>query len=160
MTGGDIAVARPGPAIVYCQASANAVNARWPGAGHFYYVHEFGHVALGTSDEAKADCWAADQLSRAPNGQTYLRAAVQHFIARQNEPVNPRYGPMLARANRVASCGHLQSMNAPPPQPAQPALGRSCCTPYGKCGPFLNQPALPIGSACYCGNGATGQVCN
>jgi hypothetical protein len=29
-------------------------------------------------------------------------------------------------------------------------LGRSCATPATRCGPFFNQPALPIGSACYC----------
>jgi hypothetical protein len=159
MTGGDIAVARGG-VIWYCRASADQTNARWPGAGHFYYVHEFGHIALASSDERRVDCWAAEQLSRAPNGQDYLRVAVQHFMDRQNEPVNPRYGPMAERARRVASCGHLQSAPSPQPRTQPQNYGRSCCTPYGKCGPFYNQPALPIGSACYCGNGATGRVCN
>lgn len=158
MTGGDIAVARPGPVIWYCQAAANQINARYPGAGHFYYVHEFGHIALKTADEARADCWAAEQLSHVSNGDYYLRAAVRHFIDRQYEPVNPRYGPMLARANRVASCGHLQSSGSPQPR-SQPALGRSCCTPYGKCGPFYDQDPLPIGSTCHCGY-AIGRVCN
>jgi hypothetical protein len=29
-------------------------------------------------------------------------------------------------------------------------VGRSCATPVTTCGPFYNQPALPLGSACYC----------
>jgi hypothetical protein len=36
------------------------------------------------------------------------------------------------------------------PQPPQTAYGRSCRTPYGTCGPFLNQSALPVGTQCYC----------
>lgn len=36
----------------------------------------------------------------------------------------------------------------------RPAYGRSCRTPVGTCGPFHNQPALPVGSACWCGTPA------
>ena len=38
--------------------------------------------------------------------------------------------------------------------PVQSATGRSCQTPYGRCGPFYDQPALPLGSACYCASPA------
>jgi hypothetical protein len=154
-TGGDIAVVRPGPTIIYCQAAADQLNAQWPGAGHFYYVHEFGHIALQTLDEARADCWAAQQLRSTPNGRQTLDAAIRHFVARQNEPIHPRYGPMLQRAQRVANCAGIPMPTNPSPQ-----MGRSCCTPYGKCGPFYNQPALPIGSVCNCGPGYVGRVCN
>lgn len=45
----------------------------------------------------------------------------------------------------------------------RPAVGRSCCLPTGRrCGPFLDQPALPLGSACSCQYGnpyASGSVC-
>ncbi len=155
-TGGDIAVARPGPAIIYCQVAANQLNAQWPGVGHFYYVHEFGHIALQTADEARADCWAAQQLRDVENGRQILNTAIRHFISRQNEPVNPRYGPMLQRAQRVANCAGIPM----PTNDAAPQMGRSCCTPYGKCGPFFNQPALPIGSVCSCDPGSVGNVCN
>jgi hypothetical protein len=30
------------------------------------------------------------------------------------------------------------------------STGRSCATPVTRCGPFYNQPALPLGSPCYC----------
>ncbi|MEA2325523.1 MAG: O-acetyl-ADP-ribose deacetylase [Thermoanaerobaculia bacterium] len=156
-TGGDIAVARPGPMIIYCQARADQLNAQFPGAGHFYYVHEFGHVALNTADEARADCWAAQQLRNVQNGRQVLDAALRHFVSRQNEPVHPRYGPMLQRAQRIANCAGIPM---PSGSSATPAMGRSCCTPYGKCGPFYNQPALPIGAVCNCGGGYMGQVCN
>lgn len=48
------------------------------------------------------------------------------------------------------------------PGPIAPALGRSCCTGAGKCGPFYNQPALPTGSGCWCATPmgpVTGAVC-
>lgn len=32
----------------------------------------------------------------------------------------------------------------------RPAMGRSCQTTVGRCGPFYNQPALPVGSSCWC----------
>ena len=32
----------------------------------------------------------------------------------------------------------------------QQEYGRSCQTSYGRCGPFYNQPALPLGAACWC----------
>lgn len=35
------------------------------------------------------------------------------------------------------------------PAPAT-ALGRSCQTQIVRCGPFFNQPAMPVGSSCYC----------
>jgi len=159
-TGGDIAVVRPGPVIIYCQAAANQLNAQWPGAGHFYYVHEYGHIALQTADEAQADCWAARELRNAPGGEQTLDAAIRHFIARQNEPVHPRYGPMLQRAQRVANCAGLSMPADPSPANPSPQMGRSCCTPYGKCGPFYNSSPLPIGSLCNCGPAATGRVCN
>jgi hypothetical protein len=37
-----------------------------------------------------------------------------------------------------------------PPTPPKVRYGRSCQTSVGKCGPFYNQPALPVGSACWC----------
>lgn len=37
-----------------------------------------------------------------------------------------------------------------PPSPPPARVGRSCQTAVGTCGPFYNQPALPLGSPCYC----------
>lgn len=107
-TGGDIAYAKrtlSGPVIYFCKSSADRINALHPDAGHFYYVHEFGHHALNTDDEARADCWAARQLSNAPNGDHYLQAAIRHFRARGSE-YNPRYGTATERADRIARCAN------------------------------------------------------
>ncbi len=45
----------------------------------------------------------------------------------------------------------------------QQEMGQSCCMfNGGRCGPFINQPALPLGSSCTCWRGdprADGQVC-
>jgi hypothetical protein len=55
-------------------------------------------------------------------------------------------------------------VNGQDDEPAEDdGLGRSCCMfGGGRCGPFLNQPALPIGSQCMCNYGdpsSGGRVC-
>ncbi len=56
-----------------------------------------------------------------------------------------------------AGCG--DSDDADDEEDTQPTVryGRSCQTSVGTCGPFYNQPALPLGSRCYCGT-PTGPV--
>jgi hypothetical protein len=163
-TGGDIAVSRPGPVIYYCQAAANALNQRWPDAGHFYYVHEFGHQALQSANEAQADCWAAKESAKLPDGQHYLDAAIEHFEDRGPE-YHPRYGTAAERAARIRRCATEVSNSGSEGRRKEPLsrLGRSCCMSRGgMCGPFLNQPALPVGSPCSCQYGnpfAAGTVC-
>ena len=79
-TGGDVAVSRLDPPTVYlCPHVMALVRKKDPGAEHFYFVHEFGHIALNTGDEAAADCWAARELAHARNGSRYLAAAIAHF---------------------------------------------------------------------------------
>ena len=103
-TGGDVAVSRLDPPTIYlCQRVANLVRKKNPGAEHFYFVHEFGHVAQGTSDEAAADCWAARELAKAPNGRRFLTAAIEHFRQRGSD-YSPRYGSPAERAERIRSC--------------------------------------------------------
>jgi hypothetical protein len=74
-----------------------------PGAEHFYLVHEYGHVALATADEAAVDCWAARELAKAPNGERYLAASIRHFRRRGDE-ASRRYGTPVERAERIRSC--------------------------------------------------------
>ena len=73
------------------------------GAEHFYLVHEYGHIALLTSDEAAADCWAAREMAKAANGERYLAATIRHFRRRGEDP-SRRYGTPLERAERIRSC--------------------------------------------------------
>ena len=103
-TAGDVAVSRLDPPTVYlCQTVVRLVRQKDPGAEHFYFVHEFGHIALQTSDEAAADCWAAGELANAPHGDRYLRAAIEHFRRRPDQP-SRRYGTPAERAERIRSC--------------------------------------------------------
>ena len=128
-TAGDIAVARPGPPpiIFYCSPRAAETEAKHPGAEHFYYVHEFGHIANPNGSESDADCWAARQLASAPDGERYLRAAIKHFQSRGTE-FHPAYGTALDRAERIQRCGRLAGPTPDPlPRPVTPAQCRTAC---------------------------------
>ena len=103
-TGGDVAVSRLDPPTVYvCDRVVRLIRAKDPGAEQFYFVHEFGHVALQTSSESAADCWAASELVRAPNGSRILRIAIAHFRSRGDEP-SAHYGSPSGRAERIRGC--------------------------------------------------------
>ena len=103
-TGGDIAVSRLDPPTIYiCRRVVELLRKAEPGAEHFYLVHEYGHIALVTSDEAAADCWAARELARAPNGERTLAATIRHFRRRGEEP-SRRYGSPIERAERIRNC--------------------------------------------------------
>ena len=108
-TGGDIAVSRLDPPTIYvCRRVVDLLRKSDPGAEHFYLVHEYGHIALATADEAAADCWAARELAKAPNGERYLTAAIRHFRRRGDES-SRRYGTPVERAERIRSCAEASS---------------------------------------------------
>lgn len=110
---GDVAATRLDPPTVYvCPRTMALVRRSDPDAEHFYLVHEFGHVALNTADEAAADCWAAQQLAQAANGRRFLVAALAHFRSRPADE-SRRYGTPAARAARIARCA----------EEARPGLG-------------------------------------
>lgn len=100
-----IAVFPPlGPRTIYmCQSDINELNAYFPGAGHFFYVHEFGHQALTSANEPATDCWASEQLAFTNNGAYYLSAAIRFFYSRGNE-YHPSYGSGFDRARRLYDC--------------------------------------------------------
>jgi len=115
-TAGDVAVSRLDPPTVYlCPTVVRLVRHKDPGAEHFYFVHEFGHIALQTSDEAAADCWAAGELANAPHGERYLRAAIDHFRRRPDQS-SRRYGTPAERAERITSCAQAARL----PDPRRP----------------------------------------
>ena len=103
-TGGDVAVSRLDPPTIYvCRTVVRLIRRTSPDAEQFYLVHEYGHVAQGTPDEAAADCWAARELAGAPGGARYLAIAIQHFRQRPHER-SPRYGTPEERAERIRRC--------------------------------------------------------
>ena len=103
-TGGDIAVTRLEPPTIYlCPRVVELARKADPGVEHFFLVHEYGHVVLQSGDEAAADCWAARELAKAPNGERYLAATIRHFRRRADDP-SRRYGTPVERADRIRAC--------------------------------------------------------
>ncbi len=103
-TGGDIAVTRLEPPTIYvCPRVIELARKADPGVEHFFLVHEYGHIALQNGDEAAADCWAARELAKAPNGERYLAAAIRHF-RRRGDDASRRYGTPVERAERIRAC--------------------------------------------------------
>jgi hypothetical protein len=103
-TSGDVAVSRLDPPKIYiCPFVMTLIRKKYPGAEHFFFVHEFGHIALRTSDEAAADCWAAKALAKAPNGSRDL-AAVIDLLRRRPDEDSPRYGTPSGRARHIREC--------------------------------------------------------
>ncbi len=103
-TAGDVAATRLDPPTIYlCPRVMSLVRKRYAGAEHFFLVHEFGHVAQDTADEAIADCWAAKALANTPNGGHYLRAVIELLLQRPDER-SPRYGTPTERVDRIRFC--------------------------------------------------------
>jgi hypothetical protein len=98
--------------IFLCPERAAAIEQRHPGASFFFRVHEYGHLALGTRDEASADGWAAEQLSHTDAGRAVLRAVLAHF-ADIGEKFSPYYGTGFYRALNVATTAGLDRREWP-----------------------------------------------
>jgi hypothetical protein len=99
-----VMVSRLDPPTVYtCPTVVRVVRQQYPGAEHFFLVHEYGHVALQTSDEAMADCWAAHELATVKGGRRVLDAAIALFRARADDS-SRRYGSPQDRAERIRRC--------------------------------------------------------
>lgn len=101
MTGGDIAVAWLG-IIYYCPVAVQRINSLVPDAGHFYFVHEYGHLAIPTSSEPEADCWAATQLRMVSNGVYYVRQWITFWSSYGQ--AHPKYGTVAQRIANVRAC--------------------------------------------------------
>jgi hypothetical protein len=111
-TSGDVAVSRRHPPAIYvCPTVVRLIRKKFPGAEHFYLVHEYGHVAEDSADEAIADCWAAKELARARNGGRYLVAVIELLRQRPDER-SPRYGTPGERAERIRFCAEEERADA------------------------------------------------
>lgn len=134
-TAGDVAATRLNPSTIYvCPRVVSLVRKRYRGAEHFYLVHEFGHVAQDTADEALADCWAAKALADAPNGGHYLAAVIELLQQRPNER-SPRYGTPGERAERIRLCAEQARADVLAAVPARryrrvahPGESAACCS--------------------------------
>ena len=103
-TGGDVAVTRLDPPTIYvCPRVVALIRRKNPGAETFYLVHEYGHIALNTADEAAVDCWAAHALAPTAGGRRAV-AAVVALLRQRPADDSPRYGTPAARAARIERC--------------------------------------------------------
>ena len=103
----DIAVSQfnPTPEIRYCLERFEALNYRYPGAGHFYYVHEYGHVILCEGNEILVDNWACSQILALDKGYKFINAFLRHLMERcsKGEKALPGHGTPCERMRRIAS---------------------------------------------------------
>ncbi len=104
----------PKGAIFLCPEREREIDARHPGASRFFLVHEYGHLATRSREEAVADEWAAKQLAEVPAERATLRAALLHFVDKGNI-FDPLYGTGLDRALRVARAAGISEKYWPQP---------------------------------------------
>jgi len=98
--------------IFLCPDRAAAIDSRHPGASFFFRVHEYGHLALGSRDEAAADAWAAEQLSHTDAGRAVLLAVLGHFVDIGNK-FSPYYGTGFYRGANVANAAGIDRKEWP-----------------------------------------------
>ena len=89
-TGGGIAIAEAQGRIYYCLQRVVAIERRYPSASKFFFLHEYGHIALQSGDELLVDCWSAHELSHTARGDEVLAAARRYI--EQFKLFIPKYG--------------------------------------------------------------------
>ena len=102
----------PNGAIFLCPEREREIEARHPGASRFFLIHEYGHLAMRTREEAVVDEWAAKQLAAVPGGRITLRAAILHFVD-QGALFDPLYGTGFDRALRIARAAGIAESEWP-----------------------------------------------
>lgn len=98
--------------IFLCPKRAAVIDSRHPGASFFFRVHEYGHLAMGSRDEAAADAWAAEQLSHTDGGQAVLLAVLEHFVD-IGDKFSPYYGTGFYRGANVANAAGIDRKEWP-----------------------------------------------
>jgi hypothetical protein len=104
----------PHGAIFLCPEREREIDRRRPGASRFFLVHEYGHLATHSREEAVADAWAARQLASVPAEQGTLRAVLL-FFADEGTLFDPLYGTGFDRALRVARAADIPERDWPGP---------------------------------------------
>jgi hypothetical protein len=104
----------PSGAIFLCPEREREIEARRPGASRFFLVHEYGHLAMRSREEAVADEWAAEQLGKVPAERGTLRAVLSYFVD-EGMLFDPLYGTGFDRALRVARAAGIAEREWPAP---------------------------------------------
>jgi len=104
----------PNGAIFLCPERQREIESQRPGASRFFLVHEYGHLALRSREEAVADEWAAKQLAIVPAERGTLRAVLSYFVD-EGTLFDPLYGTGFDRALRVALAAGIAEKEWPLP---------------------------------------------
>jgi hypothetical protein len=104
----------PSGAIFLCPEREREIDARRPGAARFFLVHEYGHLAMRSREEAVADEWAAKQLAMVRAERGTLRAVLFYFVD-EGTFFDPSYGTGFDRALRVARAAGIAEKEWPLP---------------------------------------------
>jgi hypothetical protein len=104
----------PHGAIFLCPEREREIDRRRPGASRFFLIHEYGHLAMHTREEAVADEWAARQLASVPVERSTLRAVLLFFVD-EGTVFDPLYGTGFDRALRVARAAAIPEGDWPWP---------------------------------------------
>jgi hypothetical protein len=104
----------PQGAIFLCPEREREIDRRRPGASRFFLIHEYGHLAMHTREEAVADEWAARQLATMPEERSTLRAVLLFFVD-EGTLFDPLYGAGFDRALRVARAADIPERDWPGP---------------------------------------------
>jgi hypothetical protein len=104
----------PHGAIFLCPEREREIDRRRPGASRFFLIHEYGHLAMHTREEAVADEWAARELASVPEERSTLRAALLFFVD-EGTLFDPLYGTGFDRALRVARAADIPERDWPRP---------------------------------------------
>ena len=103
----------PHGAIFLCPEREREIETRQPGAARFFLVHEYGHLAMRSREEAVADEWAAKQLAMVPSERGTLHAVLSYFVD-EGTLFDPNYGTGFDRAWRVARAAGIPEREWPP----------------------------------------------
>jgi hypothetical protein len=101
ITSGNVASAKT-DGLFLCPSRADLVDSQVKDASHFYVVHEYGLLAIRTNSDKLADCWAAHQLARAPNGRHYVKQWITHWS--NYGMTHPTLGTPAQRIANVRAC--------------------------------------------------------
>ena len=104
-TQGGVATATPDGKIYYCAQRMAAIEYKFPGAGSYFLLHEYGHIFLQSGDERQVDCWTANELAinNTLEAKKILKAAMD-FI-KLYKLHDPKYGGTgEERANLINNC--------------------------------------------------------
>ena len=105
MTQGGVATATPDGKIYYCAQRLADIEYKFPGAGNYFILHEYGHIFLQSGNEREVDCWTANELAvnNSNEAKKILNSDI-NFI-KLYKLYDPKYGGTGEdRANLIQNC--------------------------------------------------------